>query len=38
MAPLVVGDWVIIGRGARYGIRGYVKSFNAATGAAGWTW
>src|SRR4029077_8469083 len=39
MAPLVVGDWVIIGTsGAEYGIRGYVKSFNAATGAAGWTW
>src|SRR5690242_14461700 len=39
MAPLVVGDNVIIGTsGAEYGIRGYVKSFNAATGAAGWTW
>src|SRR6059036_478354 len=39
MAPLVIGDNVIIGTsGAEYGIRGYVKSFNAATGAAGWTW
>src|SRR5438876_972459 len=39
MAPLVIGDNVIIGTsGAEYGIRGYVKSFNATTGAAGWTW
>ncbi len=39
MAPLVIGDNVIIGTaGAEYGIRGYVKSFNATTGAPGWTW
>jgi PQQ-dependent dehydrogenase (methanol/ethanol family) len=39
MAPLAIGDNVIIGTsGAEYGIRGYVKSFNAATGAPGWTW
>src|SRR6184192_2328046 len=32
MAPLVIGDNVIIGTsGAEYGIRGYVKAFNAAT-------
>src|SRR5207249_3684292 len=34
MAPLVIGDMVIIGTsGAEYGIRGYVKAFNAAIGA-----
>ncbi len=34
MAPLVIGDNVIIGTsGAEYGIRGYVKAFNAASGA-----
>src|SRR5260221_139218 len=39
MAPLVIGDNVIIGTsGAEYGIRGYVKAFNAATGALVWTW
>src|SRR2546422_11044948 len=39
MAPLVIGDNVIIGTsGAEYGIRGYVKAFNAATGAPVWTW
>jgi PQQ-dependent dehydrogenase (methanol/ethanol family) len=39
MAPLVIGDNVIIGTaGAEYGIRGYVKAFNASTGAAVWTW
>ena len=39
MAPLVIGDMVIIGTsGAEYGIRGYVKAFNAATGAPVWTW
>src|SRR5437762_2609893 len=33
MAPLVIGDNVIIGTsGAEYGIRGYVKAFNAASG------
>src|SRR5690348_15725119 len=38
MAPLVIGDNVIIGTaGAEYGIRGYVKAFNAATGAPVWT-
>src|SRR5881397_957803 len=38
MAPLVIGDKVIIGTsGAEYGIRGYVKAFNAATGAPVWT-
>ena len=38
MAPLVIGDNVIIGTsGAEYGIRGYVKAFNAATGALVWT-
>ena len=39
MAPLVIGDMVIIGTsGAEYGIRGYVKAYNAATGAPVWTW
>ena len=39
MAPLVIGDNVIIGTsGAEYGIRGYVKAFNAASGAPVWTW
>jgi len=39
MAPLVIGDNVIIGTsGAEYGIRGYVKAFNAANGALVWTW
>src|SRR5438552_292446 len=39
MAPLVIGDNVIIGTsGAEYGIRGYVKAFNAASGALVWTW
>src|SRR5207247_417847 len=39
MAPVVSGDMVIIGSaGAEYGIRGYVKAYNAATGAPGWTW
>src|SRR5437899_6750535 len=39
MAPLVIGDNVIIGTsGAEYGIRGYVKAFNAANGAPVWTW
>jgi PQQ-dependent dehydrogenase (methanol/ethanol family) len=39
MAPLVVGDLVIIGTsGAEYGIRGYVKAFNAKDGAPVWTW
>ena len=38
MAPLVVGDKVIIGTaGGEYGIRGFVKAFNAATGAPMWT-
>src|SRR3989449_1247999 len=39
MAPLVIGDNVIIGTaGAEYGIRGYVKSFNATTRAPGGEW
>ena len=36
-APLVVGDHVIIGvSGGEYGVRGYLKSFNAKTGALEW--
>src|SRR5207244_54285 len=39
MAPLVIGTNVIIGTaGAEYGIRGYVKAFNAANGQLVWTW
>src|SRR2546429_962569 len=39
MAPLVVGDNVIIGTsGAEYGIRGVVKAYSAASGAPAWTW
>src|SRR2546422_818707 len=39
MAPLVVGDNVIIGTsGAEYGIRGFVKAYSAASGAPAWTW
>ena len=39
MAPLVVDDKVLIGAsGAEYGIRGYVRAFNTATGAPLWTW
>ncbi len=39
MAPLVVDDKVIIGTsGAEYGIRGFVRAYNAATGALMWTW
>ncbi|MGH7539057.1 MAG: pyrroloquinoline quinone-dependent dehydrogenase [Gemmatimonadales bacterium] len=39
MAPLVIDDKVIIGTsGAEYGIRGFVKAYNAATGALVWTW
>jgi PQQ-dependent dehydrogenase (methanol/ethanol family) len=39
MAPLVIGDMVIIGTsGAEYGIRGFVKAYNAASGAPMWTW
>ena len=37
-APLIVGDHVIIGvSGGEYGVRGYLKSFNAKTGALEWT-
>ncbi len=37
-APLVVRDHVIIGvSGGEYGVRGYLKSFNAKTGALEWT-
>jgi alcohol dehydrogenase (cytochrome c) len=37
-APLVVGDHVIVGvSGGEYGVRGYLKSFNAKTGALEWT-
>ena len=36
-APLVVEDHVIIGvSGGEYGVRGYLKSFNAKTGALEW--
>jgi alcohol dehydrogenase (cytochrome c) len=36
-APLVVKDHVIIGvSGGEYGVRGYIKSFNAKTGALEW--
>jgi alcohol dehydrogenase (cytochrome c) len=39
MAPLAVGDKVIIGTsGGEYGIRGFLKAFNGATGAPVWTW
>jgi PQQ-dependent dehydrogenase (methanol/ethanol family) len=39
MAPLVIDDKVIIGvSGAEYGIRGFVKAFNAGTGKLMWTW
>jgi alcohol dehydrogenase (cytochrome c) len=37
-APLVVGDKVIAGvAGAEYGIRGYVRAYDAKTGAPLWT-
>lgn len=36
-APLVVGDHVIVGiSGGEYGVRGYLKSYNAKTGAQEW--
>jgi alcohol dehydrogenase (cytochrome c) len=36
-APLVVKDHVIVGvSGGEYGVRGYLKSFNAKTGALEW--
>ena len=36
-APLIVGDHVIIGvSGGEYMVRGYLKSFNAKTGALEW--
>jgi len=39
MAPLVVGDNVIIGTsGAEYGIRGFVRAYSAATGKQVWNW
>jgi PQQ-dependent dehydrogenase (methanol/ethanol family) len=39
MAPLAIGGNVIIGTsGAEYGIRGFVKAYNGATGALVWTW
>jgi len=39
MAPLALDDKVIIGTsGAEYGIRGFVKAYNGATGALAWTW
>jgi PQQ-dependent dehydrogenase (methanol/ethanol family) len=38
MAPVVVEDKVLIGtNGGEYGIRGFVKAFNASTGALLWT-
>ncbi|MDY0885675.1 PQQ-dependent dehydrogenase, methanol/ethanol family [Dongia soli] len=37
-APLIVNDHVIIGiSGGEFGARGYLKSFNAKTGALEWT-
>jgi len=37
-APLIVGDHVIVGvSGGEYGVRGYLKSFNAKTGKLEWT-
>ena len=37
-APLIVGDHVIIGvSGGEYGVRSYLKSFDAKTGALQWT-
>ena len=37
-APLIVGDHVIIGvSGGEYGVRGYLKSYDAKTGALQWT-
>ncbi|MFN2400308.1 MAG: pyrroloquinoline quinone-dependent dehydrogenase [Gemmatimonadaceae bacterium] len=39
MAPLVIGDMVIIGTsGAEYGIRGFVRAYNKSTGALIWNW
>jgi alcohol dehydrogenase (cytochrome c) len=36
-APLIVKDHVIVGvSGGEYGVRGYLKSFNAKTGALEW--
>lgn len=38
MAPTVVGGQVLIGtNGGEYGIRGFVKSFDSATGKLNWT-
>ena len=37
MAPLIIDDKVIIGSsGAEYGIRGFVRAYNASTGALVW--
>jgi len=37
-APLVIRDHVIIGvGGGEYGVRGYIKSYNAKSGALEWT-
>jgi alcohol dehydrogenase (cytochrome c) len=39
MAPLVIDDKVIIGTsGAEYGIRGFVRAYNASTGQQVWNW
>jgi PQQ-dependent dehydrogenase (methanol/ethanol family) len=39
MAPLAIGSNVIVGTsGGEYGIRGWVKAFNGATGDLVWTW
>jgi PQQ-dependent dehydrogenase (methanol/ethanol family) len=39
MAPLVIDDLVIIGTsGAEYGIRGFVRAYNARTGQLVWNW
>jgi PQQ-dependent dehydrogenase (methanol/ethanol family) len=38
MSPTVIGEQVLIGtNGGEYGIRGFVKSFDAATGKLNWT-
>jgi alcohol dehydrogenase (cytochrome c) len=39
MAPLALDGNVIVGTsGAEYGIRGFVKAYNGATGTLVWTW
>ncbi|MBL28292.1 MAG: PQQ-dependent dehydrogenase, methanol/ethanol family [Rhodospirillaceae bacterium] len=37
-APLVIGDQVVVGiAGAEYGVRGYIRSYDAESGAENWT-